>query len=376
GNWSSGSTPDEDSDVVIEGGANQPELNVAGGSVRVRNLTVGESVSSRLTLSNSIEDNKIIISGNLTVGDFGEVTHTSNTTAHSHSLLIDVEVDVIVAGGGKINADSKGYNSARGPGAGGGAGSYKFVGGGYGGKGGLHSAQYNTGLSYGSVKEPTDIGSGGGPSGPAGSGGGDINISADGEIIVDGIISARGGPGTKSSATYAAGGSGGSIWLSGTSVRGSGQVTANGGSGLDFRTSYGGGGGGGRVAIYSNDEPDVELSARGGLSNVNANDVDGAAGTVFVKLPSQANGSLRVDNQGYSTTVDTPQTEADVVYDSLSVQGGSHYVVANGQALSVGSLGDAGSSSVRGSITVSQGGEVDLPSDLILKNYTIVSRGV
>ncbi len=112
-----------------------------------------------------------------------------------------------------------------------------------GGRGGAAFGDINQKLAGG--------GSGKSSAGPSESGGGAVEIGATGQLTVSGSILANGENGY----FYGAGGgSGGAIFLHGSTVNISGNLAANGGigssasSGLTWAAS-GGNGGGGRVAI-------------------------------------------------------------------------------------------------------------------------------
>ena len=142
--------------------------------------------------------------------------------------------------GGAINADSRGYAGAYGPGVGGGRG-----GGGYGGTGGVAvvGSELGGGI-YGYSNAPVQPGSGGGSYGGGRSGGGVIWIEANGNATVDGNLTANG-----SAAEHDKGaGAGGSIYLRCRAFAGgaTGFLEARGGD----TTGTSGGGGGGRIAIY------------------------------------------------------------------------------------------------------------------------------
>src|SRR5690606_17553061 len=61
GNWDVGAVPGLQDDVIINGGANQPILDVSAGSVAVNSLTLGDSDQSTLTLSNGSQNNRLIV---------------------------------------------------------------------------------------------------------------------------------------------------------------------------------------------------------------------------------------------------------------------------------------------------------------------------
>lgn len=176
---------------------------------------------------------------------------------------------------GTLSAASSGYPEYTGPGSvGGGA---DGPGGSYGGNGGGA-----TGKTYGNLTTPTDLGSGGWLGcdhwqTPAGHGGGAIYLNASGAMTIGGNVDANGGNGSNRvdaicGATYSSGGgSGGSVYLSASSLAGAGSITANGGG------VTGNGGGGGRVAYYYTSSTfSGTVTASGGSSPYLA----GSAGTV------------------------------------------------------------------------------------------------
>lgn len=95
---------------------------------------------------------------------------------------------------------------------------------------------------YGSFEAPTSLGSGSTET----SGGSAIKIDAQvGKITVNGTITMDGQDGVPGKDT--GGGSGGSVWLEGWLLQGTGTITAEGGHAV---YSYGGGGGGGYISLW------------------------------------------------------------------------------------------------------------------------------
>jgi hypothetical protein len=201
----------------------------------------------------------LTVSNTLTIGSGSTITHPANSTAG----LTIIASNLNIQSGGSINTNSKGYPGgyqASGSGPGGGTGvntnnGSSGGGGGYGGKGGNGYGNISGGSSYGSLTQPTDLGSGGGGDylSYGGAGGGAIKLVISGTLTVNGTISANGGDGTSgSSYDNGGGGSGGSIWIQTGTISGSGTISANGGNGAASGGSgyAGGGGAGGRIAIY------------------------------------------------------------------------------------------------------------------------------
>jgi hypothetical protein len=137
----------------------------------------------------------------ITINNGGILTHQANTNTQTDALNLDLD-DLTINQGGTINVNEKGYqgtgnsqSSGYGPGAG-----DPMAGGGYGGVGGWAGSYYPNnygGVAYGSVTEPTDLGSSGGSSNNAYSrrGGGAVKISVSGTMNLEGNILARGGAG-------------------------------------------------------------------------------------------------------------------------------------------------------------------------------------
>jgi hypothetical protein len=152
-----------------------------------------------------------------------------------------------------INANGTGYRgggtatNGYGPGRGRFSSNYG-TGGGYGGDGGVGYGSGNRGWTYDSATNPVSPGSGGsgGATGAGGAGGGYVQITANGTVTVEGMISTQGN--TASAGTQAGGGSGGGILIQCGNLTGNGTIRTDGGSGADANS---GGGGGGRIAIFA-----------------------------------------------------------------------------------------------------------------------------
>lgn len=233
-------------------------------------------------LTNGTEPNyapRTSVTGALTVASNSYVFPISQPTNEGSALLQAGSLQV--SAGGQINADGRGFaggaKSKAGYGPGG--GKAERAGGSYGGLGGLGYSSAAPGALYGIPEAPIDAGSGGGgdSTGIGRYGGGVIRVSVAAAAVIDGTISADGG-----TAGYAAGGSGGAIYIRCSTVNGSGTVRARGGS-----TTVGGGGGGGRIAlIYTNLaaqsalSPVLQFDLKGGTGNIAAN--NGRRGTLYL----------------------------------------------------------------------------------------------
>ena len=175
----------------------------------------------------------------------GSVLSHPNESAAGLTIVAD---NLEISASSRIDVSSRGYGPGQGPGAGntGDQATQGGSGGGYGGAGGPSPNGTPGGATYGSITQPTDLGSGGGTSfvGQTGTrGGGAVRLVIAGTITVMGGIIANGeNLNCEHNQNNGGPGSGGSIWITAASVAGSGSVQANGGIGCS-------GGGGGRVAV-------------------------------------------------------------------------------------------------------------------------------
>ncbi|MFZ4575862.1 MAG: hypothetical protein ACOYN0_15825, partial [Phycisphaerales bacterium] len=172
------------------------------------------------------------------------------------------------------------------------------------GRGADSQSTFAGGAQYGSITQPTEMGSGGGSyvGNPAGSGGGAVRLVVGNTLLINGSITSNGTSGVSASGS----GSGGSVWITTNSIAGSGLIAANGGDGAGGW----GGGSGGRIAIYSNSSTFTgALRATGGSSSLPNR---GASGTIYVKPSAQALPDVVLDAGGNGappaalTTIDLP----------------------------------------------------------------------
>lgn len=199
------------------------------------------------------------------------------------SLTVYVNGDATIEPSAAIKADSV---SLSGPGMGKafcGAGS----GGSYGGYGGTSACGTLSGPVYGSVTQPSNLGSPGGTQ-SSGHGGGAVNLTVTGTLSLDGAISANGGAAL---AANTGGGSGGSVLVSAGTLIGAGSISANGGSASN---AVSGGGGGGRIAVYFNTDSFTGNFAAHGGAGANA----GGPGTIYLMTNNTPIPLLIVDNGG------------------------------------------------------------------------------
>jgi hypothetical protein len=202
------------------------------------------------------------------------------------SRVYIVCTNLTIDAGGKINADVRGFKTESGPGKGTAGSGGWYGGGGYGGWGGMGNyIAGSRGTNYGSVTAPDMPGSGGGrfSAPPGGVGGGWVQIEAGDQVVVNGSITANGGPGGAGSGNGA--GSGGGIYIVCHTLTGSnGTISADGG--VQGYSGPGGGGGGGRIAIAYDPTAQSNLTVKPALMLISANNVnaEGSAqpGTIWM----------------------------------------------------------------------------------------------
>lgn len=222
------------------------------------------------------------------------VSHSTTSTAGlkiaAKSISVDNTSSIDVVGRGYLGGCAGG-NGNEGDTLGGLAGATSGSGGSYGGSGGRFDGTLSS--IYGSSNAPVYLGSGGGCRGGAagGNGGGLINLTATDFVDVEGSIKADGAVGA---GNVAGSGSGGSIKIQTSILKGQGLISSNGGDNQA-------GGGGGRVYVTYNfipAAPDnlnglLNIKARGGRGNF----VNASPGTVLLKRADQQLGDLYIDDE-------------------------------------------------------------------------------
>lgn len=267
----------------------------APGEVRIANGSPGEwtPVVSPVGFDLIVGANAVVYPteplrlGNLTVQANAVLTHATGSTG----LVVEAAGGITIAEGGRLSVDGRGYpiGDDGGPGQPA-AGGWAGAGAGHGGLGATSASGDTGGRHYGSLLQPTQLGSrgGAGSGGPGSAGGGAIRLIAGGQVLVNGRLTAEG---LSSPINNSGGGSGGSIWVTAGSWSGSGVVSVNGGAG---EYVDGGGGAGGRIAVYAG------TSDFGGTITASGNNGSqrAGAGTIYRKLASESEGHLLVSNGG------------------------------------------------------------------------------
>ena len=225
------------------------------------------------------------VNGSVRVASGGTISHLSGSSTR---MNLNISGAFTLDSGGTVTASGRGTETK---------GKTSGQGGAYGGRA-LSGGQ----CCYGSVRRPTHYGSAGNGT-SSGNGGGAIRITATGALTINGSITCNG-----ATVNYRCG-SGGSVWLTGASISGTGTISANGGN-QSHKTNVSPGGGG-RIAVWLT-SPGADFSqfnvdnitAYGGKYNDGT--CKGGAGTIYLKTGNQAEneGTLIVKNLTTDTFTD------------------------------------------------------------------------
>ncbi len=319
------------------------QLLVDNGGLRGTNTPVSGQSGGTIDLTVTNGATVVPIQGmlvrNLLVASNSFLTLPVPAVQSPTSLELSISGTATIQAGGGINVDGGGYlGPQNGPGSGGSIstnGSFTGAGGGYGGNGGASAGGGPGGNSYGSLVQPTQPGSNGGngngnsPFNRGGAGGGAIQLSITGGLLLGGSISANGVAGLGEGS---GGGSGGSIMLTvGGIFSGNGIISANGGPG---ESALGGGGGGGRIAVSLNTNLFTgTISAYGG-----GGFVPGSAGTIYSHVNGTQYAQVLVDGGGTSGVTTFTVLPALPGATDLTITGGAKVSAASPNRLAVHNL--------------------------------------
>ena len=291
-NWSGG-VPTGADDILLDGTTTNKNLvwdapsNSLPTTVAswMQNASYTGIVTLKTTYPNySTTFTNLTINSNLTVNG-GTWQHVGNSTTNAYRLALTVGNNFTLGTGGTFSAYALGYAAKSGSGAGRGDSS----GGSYGGRAGYNNTPPMP-YTYGSVLNPTDLGSGSFGHTTAGNpGGGAIWINVGVAALIDGQMTVNGmtPPGGRNAD---GGGAGGSIHLQAGTLGGKGMISANGG-----QDTWHGSGGGGRVALILTQAGTDYSSFSGTVSALGVNVLDApyagsGAGTIYRQAGSDAAG--------------------------------------------------------------------------------------
>ena len=231
-----------------------------------------------------------------------------------------VAEDITIDDGGRMSADTLGYNRSHeasiglhgevNPGRG-----YEHSGAGHGGTGGRGHGADVVGLPYDDLYEAVMFGSSGGGS-SSGNGGGAIFFNVTNIFHINGVVSSNGGDVTVG---LGGGGSGGSILVYCYRIQGTGRISVIGGRG---GVEGGGGGAGGRVSVYftKNTTFTGKTLVMGGAGG--RNQEAGGSGTAFFYHLLHTHRTLLVDNGGQH-----PMSPVIHDYQDLARQSGKTWIL-------------------------------------------------
>ncbi len=346
----------------------------AGDGGRIHDLTIDTGATFTVEQADTLWVDRLVAkSGSV-------LRHANNTTAETHKLIVSATNSIELQTGSSVSLDGFGYSVGNGPGAGS-SGSNTGGGGGHGGDGG-RGAEVSAlgGGAYGSVSDPSTIGSGGATDegNTQGTGGGAVRLmttSSTGTIDVSGVITVDG---VSTTTSDAGAGAGGSVYISTSVLTGNGSVTATGGNADN--ANGGGGGGGGRIALYyDTDASSITLNARGGDEGNQSGFVgrDGGAGTIYRKDNQETYATLIVDNGTANTSVDTPQLNASETYKDITIAGNATYAIGNGETLTLDTGGTlTGGGTTQATLRVDAGGTFTPPTaNFTFDDIDVVNNG-
>ena len=343
--------------VIIADNGGQSGTNTTLGTLQPSGMSLTVQGGAVLTPANLQNVVNILVASN-------SVLLYTNMTSQ---VTLSVISNVVVQAGGAIIVDGAGNVPGKGPGAG-----FDGTGGGYGGFGGAGQPPSSGGGTYGNTLQPIDLGSGGGyyssPTLPtSGAGGGSLRLNINGNLQLDGRISANGLAGVPVNGVTgttpgSGGGSGGSLYLQiGRQFTGGGVISANGGAGAGVS---GGGGGGGRIAITPNPAALI-LYSNGFRGTVTAYGGSGAkiggAGTIFWQSGGQGQGQILVNNGGQFGTNTTFGNSQNSGYDVTVSQGGILSSPTSGTSLGTFNT-----------LTVGSNGVVQFPTSTAGQQFTLI----
>lgn len=237
-NWSFGHAPLAGEDVAFGSWSTAPcTADVVNNNLG--SITLGDQNNKVIFAPNAVAGGmSLAVTGDIAV-NAGQLVFGGDTSPQLGAGYSISAANITVAAGASLNADEQGFAPGAGPSPAG-TSTLGSWGASHGGYGGVYYASWIENLHpaprYGSASQPTSFGSGG----TLFAGGGAMKLSATGTIAIHGTLSAS------STNLDTRAGSGGSIWIAGGTLAGTGRIIANGGIGS---SSTGAGGGGGRIDI-------------------------------------------------------------------------------------------------------------------------------
>ncbi|XP_077861760.1 LOW QUALITY PROTEIN: uncharacterized protein LOC100369350 [Saccoglossus kowalevskii] len=240
------------------------------GAYKLTYLTLGEHSTVQFEGVADPTNAKVLSIGTI------EAKYGSVLTGRSLKVIAN---DIILHAGSTVDLNGQGYDADEGPGFGDTVNDIGY-GAGHGGFGGIAKDLGETGGTwYDTIQNPIQSGSGGGSGvdSTGGSGGGYLQFTLSGNLILEGTIHLSGNSG---SGPNSGGGSGGGALIRCNNLIGHGRLVANGGSGINL----GGGGAGGRVTIFIENMYTFagSVTVYGGSNDSPFSSYGGGVGTFFL----------------------------------------------------------------------------------------------
>ena len=318
-NWLNGdgeqSVPTAGAHIVFGAdGADKPckwNLNVPLASWHQEGYASTVTIATRYTASATDAFTNLVIDGDAEVlsGKWTSLTnhYSNNSDSSTYRLRVSVGGNLTVGPDAVIHADKCGYGNGKSP-----AGTItQFNGGTYGGPGGrltggTYDANYVNDKMYGSITEPTHLGSGGN----WGIGGGAVYLTVAGHTTLDGILRST----DNNDGHYP--GSGGSIYLRTGTLSGVGKINAD-------SHSTQASGSGGRIAVKLT-APGADFSAFDVVRQVSAvcpstGGNRGASGTIYAEKPGDVPNHGWLVMKGYGAQPPTNMRAMRITYASGQV---------------------------------------------------------
>ena len=282
---------------------------------------------------------------NVVIKAGGSLRSLANETVETYKLFFAC-TNLTIESGGLVSVSSKGFCSLYGPGCPSSEGGASYGGQGHGKK-----------ACYGSVTQPTHLGSGGrGWANPMVCGGGAMKLVVSRNLTVDGSIDAIG----SNNGYYVQPGSGGSVWIECGRLVGTGTIRANGGGAPSY--SGQGGAGGGRIAVYcrTNEMDDTHMTAIGGARYSDAFSY-GSAGTVYVE--DDAGSTLVMQNADRDAGRLAAQLrDGPYQFDAMVFRDKAVLSVEDGVTLDISDSSSVASGDGTGSLVAKLGATMRIPS--------------
>lgn len=301
-------------------------------------------------------DGDVTVQGGANFGGFKLAGHYTNDFAKCD---VTVNGDLTIANGGYASVELAGPSEANGN---------AECGGGLPMHGGQYAGQSGN-KCYGSVFEPAYPGhfAQSGDHGSSSPGGGVLNLSVLGDMVVNGTVSANA---VRSDSPSAAAGS---INIVAKSLSGTGTITADGKPGGNVNSNQGYNGVGGRIAVRVTEqdvgETDIwtTFSARGiatnQVSSTSANNRNASAGTIYLqgKSDGEKGGTIYVKNQAsYDTSNVATWLPAGTLGDDAKDFAKSKLVIADRGVVAVGTNNLAFAS-----ISIAENSKIDLNGKIV-----------